>query len=238
MTPTAPDDEYRELLSTRETFYRSLGDRWIDLAEPQANKAYAAYSREIVHVPLGVTAGSAVLWGAAETIGTWAVVPAAVAGLAVMFTGQRAKLALRSPGAAGSLPADVAQAHDDFRAALATLPSPRTPVDVLMAVRGLEPGLEAAMRTVFDPAVEKGAAIRATETVLTIGARAWALARLEERRTQAIEAVVGTDVETDLPGWDAAPLAPDFAEIDAVAARISEETQDLTTIVDDQDERR
>ena len=98
-----PADEFSGLVSAREALYTTLGDRWVELAEPRANRALALYAREVVHVPLGVTAASAIMFGTLETLGAWAVAPAAAAGVAIVFTGLRAKSDLRSPGIPDSL---------------------------------------------------------------------------------------------------------------------------------------
>ncbi|QCX27887.1 hypothetical protein [Nocardioides jishulii] len=224
-------DEFKGLISARESYYSSMGDRSVDLPEPRSSRVYALYSREIVHVPLGATAGSLVMLSALDTIGAWGVLPAAAAGLAILFTGQRAKLDLRAPGAPASLRADVAQAHDDFRDALSALGSPHTRVDVIMAVRSFEPRMDEAMRTLFDPHAAPEAASAATETVLAVGSRAWALAKVEERRTQVVEEAVASGIE---PLSDATleSLPLDFTEIDSVGADVSRETLAVAAAMD------
>lgn len=232
-----PADEFKPLVSAREALYASLGDRWVELAEPRANQALALYSREIVHVPLGVTAASMIMFSTLEAIGAWAVAPAAAAGAAIVFTGLWAKSGLRSPGIPDSLRADVAQAHEDFRAALSALGSADTSVDVIMAVRSFEPRMDAAMGTLFDPGADQQARILATESVLAIGARTWALTTLTKRRAQMIEAALASDLGST---WDVTPATADlslldFTEIESVGATISRETLAIARTTDDED---
>lgn len=228
----AAADEFKALVSTRESFYSSMGDRLAELPTPRVNKAYALYSREIVHVPLGATAGSAVMFSTMETLGAWAVVPAVATGLGIVFTGLWARFNILAPRTQSSIRADVAQAHDDFHTALSALTSPGTPVDVIMAVRWFEPRLAEAMRTLFDADASPDAGIRATETVLTIGSRAWALSQVEQRRAQLVESFVATAVESVPDTQSAEASRLDFAEIEAVAANISAETVAMATILD------
>src|SRR5690606_22545343 len=138
-----------------------------------------------------------------------------------------------APRTQSSIRADVAQAHDDFRTALSALTSPGTPVDVIMAVRWFEPRLTEAMRTLFDPDASPDAGIRATEAILAIGSRAWALSQVEHRRAQVVESFVATAVESVPDSQVTAESSRlDFAEIEAVAANISAETVAMATILD------
>ena len=239
MLPSVPADEsaadeFTALVRSRASLYSSLGDHFVEIPAPGVNKALALYSHEIVHVPLGAISGSAIMLTTMETLDAWAVVPATAAGLGVVLTGLWAKFSLQSPRTQGSLRADVAQDHDDFRAALSVLGSQDAQVDAVMAATWFEPRMDEARRTLFDPAADPEAGAQAAETVLAIGARTWALARVEQRRVQVVESAVASGVELlpessqefrELSGLD-------FTEIDAVAANISSETAAIAAVMD------
>lgn len=120
-----------------------MGERLVNIPGPRTNRAYALYSREIVHVPLAATAGSVIMFSTMEALGAWAVAAATAVGLAIVFTGLWSKFDILSPRFQTSLRANVARAHDDFRLALSTLGSGATEVDVIMAVRSFEPRMAA-----------------------------------------------------------------------------------------------